>query len=1129
MKLHKIRFTLVALVLSVVVVAAPPTHQSLATAPTPIVEYLASGYTSGATTWTNAVTSGSSGNGTAPTGGMTTAASPAQVVFAGKESSNSDRVTGTIGSTTSTDFVSVEMWLYMDDNGSTQYSSGSMLFSWSEPGAYNYNVYHYSDTLGFNTFDSEVYGINAATLKGGWHHFVFVMNDNTSSASGQKIYVDGIKMDLTCRVGTCDASTSERVFNTSGNFLLMDNDKASDTWNAKGKLGEARIYNSEVSLADAVAKYDATKATYQTSNLPPTVTLAASAATSTSTAISFTVTGNEDINCTTLSTTSGTDFTYTNISLISIVQTSARVCTINATSTATSGGVRTTSTLTAAGTFSITDTETPGNAQTTLIGSPQSTDVTITSDTTPPTVSSVNSSTTNGSYAATSAISVQVNFNEAVTVTGTPQLTLETGTTDRVVNYASGSGTTALTFTYTVQAGDISADLDYVATNSLALNSGTIRDAAANNATLTLASPGAANSLGANKALVIDTTTPTVTLAATSATSTSETITFTVTGNEAVTCSTLSTASGTDFTYTNISALTGIVQTSPTVCTVTATSTALADDVGVVSALSAAGSFSMTDTAGNAQTILTNSPQSTTVTIAAPTTTSSTTTTTTTAPPAPPTTVAPTTSTTTTTTVARTRTLSITGAAASYPVLAIGPSLLATPSSGGGIVTWTIDTPDSCSALNVTGLSTTSASNTVFRVGYLNAAGTCTMTASIAATDTHDAATASVSFEVTKLIARVGIKVAGKNANTSQRLASTWTSVEGETISFWATVSMPFGTKKLITEANDDVRFVNLTPKVCSLGEPTKEPYGIRSYATFLRSGVCEIDLVLPTNPQRTRAVPISTAKATLAATPRTLSFPQSTTIGSISPTDFDGMTFAARVSAGASEGEISHASSTTSICTIDRLSGNLTVLASGTCTLYASVPATINFSAAAAPELSFIVSIKQVIESTTTVPAPTTTAKKPMASLAPLLNPSTTIPTVKVSVDSQIVVNSDATEFVVTADSISSIARNINFTVGVVRIRTSNGNWSTQKIDELTDVRLPVNATSKTLEIEFIANGANPIKYSVAINNGQEQSSWMQMGLVFLCGLGAMWMFIFFMRRRRDNDSLPPLPPPLI
>ena len=1137
MKLHKFRFTLALIILSAVVVAAPPTHQSLATAPTPVVEYLASGYTSGATTWTNTGSNGVTGNGTAPTGGMTTSTSPAQVVFAGKESSNSDRVTGTIGSTTSTDFVSVEMWLYMDDNGSTQNNFGSMLFSWSKPGAFNYNVYHYSDYLGFNTFGSEVYGINATTLKTGWHHFVFVMNDSTTSQTGQKIYVDGVAQSLLCRTGTCSNSNALRVFNDSGNFLLMDNDYSSNVWNAKGKLGEARVYSSEITLADAVANYDLKKATYQVGTYPPTVTLAASAATSTSTAISFTVTGNEDLNCATLSTASGTDFTFTNISAITIVQTSARVCTINATSTATSGGGPTPSTLTAKDPgFSISDTG--GEAQTTLIGSPQSTTVTITSDTTPPTVSSVNSSTTNGSYTTSSAISVQVNFNEAVTVTGTPQLTLETGTTDRVVNYASGSGTTALTFTYTVQDGDTSNDLDYAATTSLALNSGTIKDAAANNATLTLPSPGAANSLGANKALVIDTTAPTVTLAATSATSTSGTITFTVTGNEAITCSTLSTASGTDFTFTNISALTGIVQTSSTLCTVTATSTALADGVGVVSALSAAGSFSMSDTVGNAQTTLTSSPQSTTVTIAAPTTTSSTTTTTTTAPPAPapPTTIAATT--TTTTTVPRTRTLSITGADASYPVLAIGPSLLATPSSGGGIVSWTTDTPDICSALNVTGLSTSSTSNTVFRVGYLNSAGTCTMTASIAATDTHDAATASVSFEVTKLIARVGIKVGGKINNTPLRAASTWTSVEGETISFWATVSMPFGTKKLIAEATDDVRFVNLTPTVCSLGEPTNvPPFGKRAYATFLRSGVCEIDLVLPTNSQRTRAVPTSTAKATLAATSRTLSFPQRTTIDTIDPADFDGMTIAARVSAGASEGEISHASSTTSICTIDRLSGKLTVLASGTCTLYAAVPATINFSAAAAPALSFIVSIESVIAPTTTVPAPTTTAQKPMASLAPLLNPSTTlgmspattIPTIRVSVDSQIVLNSDATEFVVTADSISSIARNINFTFGVVRIRTSNGNWSTQKIDELTDVRLPVNATSKTLEIEFIANGANPIKYSVAINNSQEKSSWMQMTLVFLCGLGAMWMFIFFMRRRRDNNSLPPLPPPLI
>jgi hypothetical protein len=121
-----------------------------------------------------------------------------------------------------------------------------------------------------------------------------------------------------------------------------------------------------------------------------------------------------------------------------------------------------------------------------------------------PTVSGVNSSTANGAYKLGDTVSVQVNFSEAVTVTGTPQLTLETGTTDRTINYASGSGTSSLTFTYTVQAGDTTADLDYNATTALALNSGTIKDAAGNNATLTLASPGGANSLGANKSIVVD-------------------------------------------------------------------------------------------------------------------------------------------------------------------------------------------------------------------------------------------------------------------------------------------------------------------------------------------------------------------------------------------------------------------------------------------------------------------------------------------------------------------------------------------------------------------------------------------------------------------------------------------------
>ncbi|WP_130471927.1 hypothetical protein [Candidatus Magnetaquicoccus inordinatus] len=134
-------------------------------------------------------------------------------------------------------------------------------------------------------------------------------------------------------------------------------------------------------------------------------------------------------------------------------------------------------------------------------------------DTTAPSVSSVTSTTANGSYKAGDTVNVTVTFSEAITVDssgGTPYLTLETGSTDRNASYASGSGSNTLVFSYTVQAGDSSSDLDYTTTSALALNGGTIKDSAGNDATLTVASPGAANSLGDNKAILIDTTAPTV-------------------------------------------------------------------------------------------------------------------------------------------------------------------------------------------------------------------------------------------------------------------------------------------------------------------------------------------------------------------------------------------------------------------------------------------------------------------------------------------------------------------------------------------------------------------------------------------------------------------------------------------
>ncbi len=118
-------------------------------------------------------------------------------------------------------------------------------------------------------------------------------------------------------------------------------------------------------------------------------------------------------------------------------------------------------------------------------------------------VTSVSSTTPNGTYNTGSVITVTVQFSEAVTVTGAPQITLETGTTDQTANYTSGNGTSTLSFNYTVQPSDSSSDLGYVSTSALSLNGGSITDAVGNPAILTLPTPATAGSLSANKDIVI--------------------------------------------------------------------------------------------------------------------------------------------------------------------------------------------------------------------------------------------------------------------------------------------------------------------------------------------------------------------------------------------------------------------------------------------------------------------------------------------------------------------------------------------------------------------------------------------------------------------------------------------------
>ncbi len=81
---------------------------------------------------------------------------------------------------------------------------------------------------------------------------------------------------------------------------------------------------------------------------------------------------------------------------------------------------------------------------------------------------------TDSTYHRFEAIRVEVGFDRAVDVVGTPQLALGIGAATRQAGYASGTGTSTLTFQYSVGPSDSDADGVSIAASALALNGGTI-------------------------------------------------------------------------------------------------------------------------------------------------------------------------------------------------------------------------------------------------------------------------------------------------------------------------------------------------------------------------------------------------------------------------------------------------------------------------------------------------------------------------------------------------------------------------------------------------------------------------------------------------------------------------------
>jgi VCBS repeat-containing protein len=355
-----------------------------------------------------------------------TSAGPTGVVFNGRESSNSDQLTSSIGSTSSLDSVTVEMWVKLKDSGSAQNDAGSMLFSWDN-GSTSYNIYHFQDQLGFNTFQSQLYGINSSSYNNVWTHLVFVMTD-TGGWPTQKIYVNGVNQTLTCRVGTACNNSDLRAFASNGNFVLMNHPNAANIWNAKSDLGIVRIYNRELSEATIQSIYNSTSASYveAADTTAPTIT-GPSSATGATSSISIaenstavhTFTANESVTW----SRSGTDSSFFSIT------SAGGVLTITARDFEAPADVGSNNTYE----VTITATDTAGNATN------QTLTVTITNVNEAPTITTASSNPTH-------AISQAENISSVITYTGSD---VDAGTT---LTW-SLSGTDAAAFTINSSSG----------------------------------------------------------------------------------------------------------------------------------------------------------------------------------------------------------------------------------------------------------------------------------------------------------------------------------------------------------------------------------------------------------------------------------------------------------------------------------------------------------------------------------------------------------------------------------------------------------------------------------------------------------------------------------------------------
>ncbi|MDF1527984.1 MAG: LamG domain-containing protein [Sedimenticola sp.] len=136
--------------------------------------------------------------------------------------------------------TSVAFWMYWNGTDSV------MPIGWSR-----HDLWLRGGNFGFNTANSDVYGISSSGLANGWHHVTAVFTNG--SVTSNKLYIDGVDQTLTQRLST--PNNSQAVVSST---LRIGGWQASNGYRFSGRIDEVKVYNGAVNQALVTALYTET-------------------------------------------------------------------------------------------------------------------------------------------------------------------------------------------------------------------------------------------------------------------------------------------------------------------------------------------------------------------------------------------------------------------------------------------------------------------------------------------------------------------------------------------------------------------------------------------------------------------------------------------------------------------------------------------------------------------------------------------------------------------------------------------------------------------------------------------------------------------------------------------------------